>query len=56
MAGRLTEVVRAYVRRRTAAHVAVILVFAAGVAAGAAALDLVAEDGRTALLGEVRSL
>jgi len=36
--------------------VAVILVFAAGVAAGAAALDLVAEDGRTALLGEVRSL
>lgn len=56
MVGRWADVVRAYVRRRIALALCVVIVFAAGLATGALALDYVAEEGRTALASEVESL
>lgn len=56
MGGRFGEALWGYVRRRAASHALAFLAFAAGVAAGAAAPAWIAEEGRAALLGEVRTL
>lgn len=56
VAGRFADMMKAHVRKRTASYVFVIVVFAAGVLTGAFALDFVSDDGRSALVGEIRSM
>src|SRR5690625_991525 len=48
--------VTAHVRKRAALYVFVVIVFVAGVATGVFALDFVSDDGRSALVGEFRSM
>jgi len=50
------DVLRGYVRRRMALLVCVVAAFAAGLAAGALAVDRVDPEGRAALAGEVEAL
>lgn len=56
MIGRFVDMVTAHVRKRAALYVFVVIVFVAGVATGVFALDFVSDDGRSALVGEFRSM